>query len=57
LPIEWNWLADEFGVNDKAKLLHFTAGTPCFVDFAESPMAEKWHKERILMNYSGGSIL
>lgn len=52
LPIEWNWLADEYGVNNEAKLLHYTAGTPCFIDFSESPMAEKWHKERILTEYS-----
>ena len=52
LPIEWNWLPDEFGVNEEAKLLHFTAGTPCFFDFATSPMASLWHKERMLMDYS-----
>jgi lipopolysaccharide biosynthesis glycosyltransferase len=52
LPIEWNWLPDEFGVNTEAKLLHFTLGTPCFHDFADSPMAEEWHRERIYMDYS-----
>jgi len=52
LPIEWNWLPDEFGCNDKAKLLHWTLGTPCFKEYATSPMAEEWHKESILVNYS-----
>jgi lipopolysaccharide biosynthesis glycosyltransferase len=52
LPIEWNWLPDEFGVNTEAKLLHFTLGTPCFHDFADSPMAEEWHRERIYTDYS-----
>jgi hypothetical protein len=54
LPIEWNWLPDEFGANEKAKLLHWTLGTPCFheVDFACAPMATEWHRERMLMNYS-----
>ena len=28
LPPEWNWLADEYGYNNKAKLLHWTAGIP-----------------------------
>ena len=28
LPLEWNWLADEYGYNNKAKLLHWTAGIP-----------------------------
>lgn len=52
LPIEWNWLPDEFGFNDKAKLLHWTLGTPCFREYANSPMAEEWHKESMLVNYS-----
>lgn len=52
LPIEWNWLPDEFGRNDDAKLLHFTLGTPCFHDFATSPMADEWHREKIYTDYS-----
>lgn len=51
LPKIWNWLPDEFGRNDDAKLLHWTLGTPCFQDFAEEPMAEEWHRERILTEY------
>lgn len=52
LPKEWNWLPDEFGENANAKLLHYTLGTPCFTDFADSPMATEWHKERIFTEYS-----
>lgn len=52
LPYEWNWLADEYGENPYAKLIHYTAGTPCFHEFACSPMANLWHKERMLTNYS-----
>lgn len=52
LPIEWNWLADEYGENKDAKLIHYTAGTPCFHDFATTPMADLWHKERMLTDYS-----
>ena len=51
IPIEWNWLPDEFGKNNNAKLLHFTLGTPSFYDFATMPMASEWHKERILTEY------
>lgn len=51
LPIEWNWLPDEFGPNADAKLLHYTLGTPCFHDFAQTPQANNWHKERILTEY------
>ncbi len=52
LPIEWNWLPDEFGPNPDAKLLHWTLGTPCFHEYAAAPMAEEWHRERMLANYS-----
>ncbi|MGA1553432.1 MAG: glycosyltransferase, partial [Burkholderiaceae bacterium] len=52
LPIEWNWLPDEYGANPAAKLVHYTVGTPCFHDYATTPMADIWHKERMLTNYS-----
>lgn len=51
LPIEWNWLADEFGSNDNAKLIHYTLGTPCFNDYKNSPMATYWHIENELTTY------
>jgi lipopolysaccharide biosynthesis glycosyltransferase len=52
LPVEWNWLPDEFGENPSAKLLHYTLGAPCFHEFADTPMASDWHRERMLTNYS-----
>lgn len=45
LPLEWNWLPDEYGENNNAKLLHYTLGTPCFAEFAHSPQANIWHDE------------
>ena len=51
LPIEWNWLPDEFGANHEAKLLHYTLGTPSFHDFATTPMGDEWHRERIYTDY------
>jgi lipopolysaccharide biosynthesis glycosyltransferase len=51
LPIEWNWLPDEFGPNPDAKLLHYTLGTPSFHEFADTPQSEEWHRERILTEY------
>lgn len=42
LPIEWNWLADEYGYNKDAKLLHWTAGVPGFRAYRDSPHAEEW---------------
>ena len=51
LPIEWNWLPDEYGPNTNAKLLHYTLGTPCFHEFADTPQSEEWHRERIYTDY------
>ena len=51
LPVEWNWLPDEFGPNTDAKLLHYTLGTPSFHEFATTPMGDEWHRERILTEY------
>lgn len=51
LPVNWNWLPDEFGSNQEAKLLHWTLGTPCFIDFSVAPMSEEWHREKLLTNY------
>ena len=51
LPPEWNWLPDEYGANPDAKLLHYTLGTPCFHEFADTPQGEEWHRERILTDY------
>ena len=42
LPRVWNWLADEFGENDSAKLIHWTAGIPAFPAYTDAPMADLW---------------
>ena len=51
LPKEWNWLPDEYGENSDAKLLHYTLGTPCFHEFATTPQASEWHREKMLADY------
>ena len=51
LPLEWNWLPDEYGSNAEAKLLHYTLGAPCFHEFADTPMSDEWHRERLLTDY------
>lgn len=51
LPPEWNWLPDEYGANPDAKLLHYTLGTPCFHEFADTPQAAEWHREHIFATY------
>lgn len=42
LPAEWNWIADEYGTNPEAKLLHWTAGIPGFPHYAQAPHAPEW---------------
>lgn len=51
LPPEWNWLPDEYGENKEAKLLHYTLGTPCFHEFADTPQGSEWHRERMLADF------
>jgi lipopolysaccharide biosynthesis glycosyltransferase len=51
LPKEWNWLPDEYGANPDAKLLHYTLGTPCFHEFANTPQGNEWHMERMFTEY------
>jgi len=50
LPIEWNWLTTEYDDNYKAKLLHYTLGTPCFKDYTGSPMSDIWHQHHRRVN-------
>jgi len=42
LPREWNWLADEFGPNEDAKLLHWTSGIPSFYHYRHAPHSDEW---------------
>lgn len=44
LPIEWNWMPQEQGENENAKLLHFTIGGPFFKHYANDPMSKDWHE-------------
>lgn len=44
IPVEWNWLADEYGENKEAKLLHWTCGMPGFYQYREAPHAHLWQQ-------------
>ncbi len=44
LPIEWNWLAIEYPDNPKAKIIHYTLGTPCFQEYSSTSQADVWHR-------------
>lgn len=50
LPIEWNWLAIEYPNNPKAKIIHYTLGTPCFKDYRNTEMAGAWHEVQKKVN-------
>jgi lipopolysaccharide biosynthesis glycosyltransferase len=43
LPLEWNWLAIEYSKNRKAKLIHYTLGTPCFKSYSDTDMSDIWY--------------
>jgi hypothetical protein len=42
IPAVWNWLADEYGENPEAKILHFTNGIPGFYHYRNAPHAHEW---------------
>jgi lipopolysaccharide biosynthesis glycosyltransferase len=44
LSKEWNWLAIEYPINNSAKIIHYTLGTPCFKDYKNTDMADIWYK-------------
>jgi len=44
LPKEWNWLADEYGENPEAKLLHWTAGIPAWPAYTDAYHADDWRR-------------
>jgi len=50
LPKEWNHLVGEVAPNPDAKLVHYTLGTPCWVDYRDQEFSDDWALERDLMN-------
>lgn len=45
LPLEWNWLVGEYEPNPDAKILHYTNGLPCFLDYERCDHADLWLEE------------
>ena len=52
LPPEWNWLADEYGENPRAKLLHWTAGIPAWPAYRDTPHANDWFEANRWINHA-----
>ena len=53
LPLEWNWLVDEYAYRADAKIVHFTRGGPWFPEFHAVDYAEEWRAERAAMGAAG----
>jgi len=45
LPLTWNHLVGEYPSKPDAEILHFTLGTPCFLDYAACDEADRWWAE------------
>lgn len=45
LPLEWNWLSGWNSEAVPASNVHFTSGTPCFVEYRDYPLAGEWMNE------------
>ena len=45
LPLEWNWLVEEYPHNDAAKIVHFTLGGPYFDAYRNCDYAGEWFAE------------
>ena len=44
IPNTWNWLPDEFGTSENAKLIHYTLGVPDI--YTNVAMASDWQQEK-----------
>ena len=51
LPVHWNWLVDEYGPSETAKLLHWTQGVPGLPHYANVPHADEWRSTLGKVNY------
>lgn len=52
LPAVWNWLPQEQGVNQDAKLLHYSIGIPAFPHHRHDLMADKWLRAHERANHA-----
>lgn len=49
----WNHLVGELPENPRAKLVHFTLGTPCFAKYSVCEHSDEWYAERSrVMDYN-----
>ena len=53
LPLEWNWLVDEYPYKPDAKVVHYTLGGPWFEGYRTCDYADEWRDELKLMQHAG----
>jgi hypothetical protein len=46
VSLPWNWLVGEYTRLEHAKLVHFTAGAPCFSHYSRCDYANEWRDAR-----------
>lgn len=49
----WNWLVDEYGPNEHAEVLHWTAGVPGLPAYRNAAHANEWHEHKDRANGLG----
>jgi hypothetical protein len=52
LPLHWNWLVDEHGPSETAKVLHWTQGVPLFQSYSHMPHSDEWFKALKQVNHA-----
>lgn len=50
LPLEWNWLAEEYPENPQAKLVHYTLGIPAFPEYKDCDHSAEWREAHTKAN-------
>jgi hypothetical protein len=50
IPPEWNHLVGERDKSDRARLVHFTHGSPCFEHYRKCDYSTEWHRTKETVN-------
>jgi len=53
LPLEWNWLVEEYKPRPNARIVHFTRGGPWFDEYKNCDYADEWRAELKLLQWAG----
>jgi len=53
LPLEWNWLVEEYQPRPNARIVHFTRGGPWFDEYKNCDYADEWRAELKLLQWAG----